>query len=303
MSSLITDIFLLPRVYHIGTLNPAHRGRMYTESQEGNALSVSMCPEAWRQIARLGGIPLQRLYRLDKRPAVFVDGGSLRNDCDLEEEWRSWAITKGFLCEKELWRAWITDADGDECFFEFLTRTEAEEEIIDQEGRVDSVTVLAGTEKLARLMHMPSLTRTDASDYAIQIWAEHQLPHLIDLEVDGIWWCDRYDPDAYLAPKGAIFPTRLKGFTAKEADWRTVSDEQLLAEMPDARSYSFRYSLGELLDVAGLTLERLTEAHVCSDQAWKALQEGGSTGGHMRKGSSAFLASRSTWQRGWMETP
>lgn len=68
----------LARVWHIGTLNAADKAGRYTQSLEGAGLSVSVHPEAWNEIARLGGLPWHELtqpggIRLLDRHRLTVD--------------------------------------------------------------------------------------------------------------------------------------------------------------------------------------------------------------------------------------
>ncbi|WP_408903414.1 hypothetical protein [Methylobacterium radiotolerans] len=56
-------IIELGRVHHVGSLDPARWGSLHRSSQEGPCLSVSLCPDAWTGIARLGGCDPHTLGR------------------------------------------------------------------------------------------------------------------------------------------------------------------------------------------------------------------------------------------------
>jgi hypothetical protein len=61
----------ISRVAHIGTLDPAAKGAF---SWEAHGLSVSLHPEEWEAIARLGGRPW---HLLERTGGVFLDYWSL----------------------------------------------------------------------------------------------------------------------------------------------------------------------------------------------------------------------------------
>ena len=98
----------LPTVYHVGTLDPAHRGRQWASSHEGAGLSVSLCPAAWERIARLGGKPWQELTRHD---ALFLDLGAM--DDALLAEIQGWAREADLLEPRLMWRAWRWDDESE----------------------------------------------------------------------------------------------------------------------------------------------------------------------------------------------
>lgn len=53
-------------VFHVGTLDPAKKGTTHNRcSHEGNGLSVSLEPQAWTHIAKLGGYPTWALHCQD----------------------------------------------------------------------------------------------------------------------------------------------------------------------------------------------------------------------------------------------
>ena len=61
---------------HIGTMKPSDKGRFHNKtSLEGNGLSVSEDPDAWRAIAKLGGFPT---WSLTRDGSLFVDAHALQ---------------------------------------------------------------------------------------------------------------------------------------------------------------------------------------------------------------------------------
>lgn len=79
----------LSRVYHVGSLDPADKG-CHGESYEGDGLSMSVHPEAWIAIARLGGLPT---WSTDIGRMCIVDGHELVRD----ESMMHWAAAGGWV--------------------------------------------------------------------------------------------------------------------------------------------------------------------------------------------------------------
>ena len=99
-------------VYHLGTLDPSLRGKeggaVGGDSQEGHLLSVSTCPDAWRSIARIGGVDLHAMTIQEGGPALFFDIHAL-NDPEhtrLRETIERFGAEEGLTQSKALWRAW-----------------------------------------------------------------------------------------------------------------------------------------------------------------------------------------------------
>lgn len=215
-------IFSCPHVYHIGTLNPSNRGRQFRSSLEGNALSVSNCPSAWRQIARLGGSPLHKLSA-KAGPLKFLDGlaasapGPLRDGC------LRWARREGLATDTTVWRAWQEDEEGGAYYLACRTREEALIEADGDERALEVVESVVGTSKLADLMKAPEVTTDPSLHLVIQAWAELRLGPALGLH--GVWWNEMFRPESLSAPRGAIFPGAVARLHRETIDWSLVSDE------------------------------------------------------------------------------
>lgn len=215
-------VILIEKVFHIGTLDPAFRGRNSGGTgPEGHCLSVSHCPHAWRFIARLGGNPLWELTRPGAR---FVDLTALVEH-GMVPSVIEWARSEKLVREARLWRAWIRDDDTGEWRF-VLCRTE--DDALEESGYGDGpdgrpgaeeVAVPVGTWKMAHLTGAKMRPDGDATGYALLAFAM-QVP-----DVDGAWWRDPYDLDTLSAPKGAIFPDRVKGWKRRQVQWSDIDDE------------------------------------------------------------------------------
>lgn len=181
-------------VWHIGDMNPEHRSGW---SLEGHALSVSVCPDEWEQIARLGG---RGRWRLDG-PFAMIDALALTDD-DREAVAR-WAQHEQLLVPATVWHAHLgEDAElGDEIVLVFDTEADARSEaegwgVDDVDAAVEPVAGWKATEALARVVGRSD--PTDAFEHALLVWAEAA-------GYDGVWFEERLDVAALSAPRGGLF--------------------------------------------------------------------------------------------------
>jgi len=186
----------LGRVCHIGTLNPADKGDF---SWEAHGLSVSLHPEEWEAIAKLGGLPW---HLLERDGGVFLDYWALGRRA--RRRITHWGVQHG-LVERQFVhaRSWWDDELEDTMRSFHATRADAVEEndALDGEGNISRVVTHPGTAALEQRTGMtaPDL---DAFDAMLVCYVEDAHPDL-----DGVWWADRHGPLS--APRGCIVPARL----------------------------------------------------------------------------------------------
>lgn len=194
----------IPRVYHVGTLNPDAKGNQ-GHSQEGAGLSVSLHPKEWTRIARLGGNPT---FELTKPTGRFLDRHRLSGDTELRL--KQWGIDNGWIKEHTTWKAEWYDSEADGRVYMLLdSEDEALAEVQDREdadatvARVNAVTLTpAGIHRLGfdnGPMH--------ALDMTLTFFVEDQTG------LDGVWWDDKLDPMSLSAPRGVIGVRKL-------TDWK-----------------------------------------------------------------------------------
>lgn len=227
MASFEIPYVELDRVFHVGTMDPGHVGAgAGGASLEGNCLSVSLCPHAWRYIARLGG---QDLFELSKEGGLFVDVHALVDGGRLPEI-VEWAKSRGLAKEAALWKAWRFDDEAEEWRYVFCRTEEAAIEEGAEDGlgpdgvpAVSEATVPVGTWKLAQLTGMRIRDDEDATDAILLAFA------MTEAHADGAWWRERFDPDTLSAPRGGIFQARVNGWQATQVRWAEVDDEEEMA--------------------------------------------------------------------------
>jgi hypothetical protein len=189
----------LETVYHVGDLDPLRKNR---GSYEADCLSVSLCPDAWRTIARLSG----PTYELKKRNGLFID--VLRMSQTARRDLVRWAEHHGYIKRKTMYRAVVTrdDDTGRPGYAWFPNRADARTESLMGES-VGAKQPWVATEKLLNLQGvLKTLVDRDAVDLAIMTWAE-------SVGADGVLWREIYAPERLSAPRGGIFARRLGEWT------------------------------------------------------------------------------------------
>jgi hypothetical protein len=179
-------------VTHIGTLNPKNRKDW---SLEGDGLSVSRHPDAWRKIAQVSGDEWA-ISRPDG-PLSFIDAHKVpqRTHRDIE----SWATRNNFGQRVPVWHV---DAYDDEYEDTFRSTYDSEEEAMDEAS--DPAAVTRGRQFKFFDEHAPRGTSlVTTRDALLSKWTNDQTP------MDGVWWADDMAPDMYSAPRGVIVPRQI----------------------------------------------------------------------------------------------
>lgn len=212
-------ILYIPTVWHVGDLSrpravPAHHDRL---SNTGGGLSVSLDPDAWGRIARLGENPVWALSRHD---AGWLDLQAL--DDETVNEALLWARDQGLVDIRQVWKVRWFDSEIED-FRSILcdTRDEADAEAAElEECDASIIDIAAPTLTEAGLARCGAAGRRpnlfDATDLAIGFWAEDVLaPYWPDLV--GVWYrggiCDDTDPD-----EGSLFQSKLATLRMETVD-------------------------------------------------------------------------------------
>lgn len=225
------------RVYHIGSLNTAHKGE-HGSSLEANMLSVSHCPDAWEQIAQLGG---RTIHRMDKKGAMFLDYYSISKN--VKDEIIEWGVREHLVKQKDTWQAVFYDSESDDwrsmncdslrsardeldCWtdqdLDLITPVTNFDALLGEPGIIKTK-IYKGTDKLFKLLDKKANVNGDSFTYLVIAWASEHT------DLDGIWWNETYDPNCYSAPRAGIFKSKELLWKIKEVDWNSVpSDDDLL---------------------------------------------------------------------------
>lgn len=212
MSKSILTVHKFQSLYHIGTwpdAPDANRRPGHTDSYEGIGLSVSVHPEAWMHIVKLGGFPIRKLARADGLAGRFIDA------YERLEEARAWARSRGWLLGRPGWEvSWYDDEMDDTMSMHLFDEHEAREEA-DERGELRQITIwVASGELLTRLDAHYGKQKHDQhgslDGELLNRWTAATQPQL-----DGVWWNSELDETRLTAPGGIILPEKL-------AEWRVV---------------------------------------------------------------------------------
>ncbi|VTU42113.1 hypothetical protein H6P1_00738 (plasmid) [Variovorax sp. PBL-H6] len=188
------------KLWHQGSLNPVDKG-VRGVSYEGAGLSVSQHPDAWEQIARLGGLPLWVLSRKDRSAGRFIDyrrlGPSQQHKLAQEGTRRGWLqrATRHRL-------QWTDPEVGDKRYCLFADEDKARAEADDIEQWAENIT----TDLIEMDVATPLLAKVTGQEVSDDLAVDMVLTGIVEeLDVfDGVWWADRLDPANFSAPRGCI---------------------------------------------------------------------------------------------------
>ena len=186
-------------LYHVGTMDASKKGDF---SFEGNGLSVSTHPDAWKRIAR--GQVSGDTYTATKPGNAFLDAHNLTKKH--EQDITQWAIQKGLLDQQEtVTVSWYDDEMDDTLNITFNSMADAKAEYGDELEDYDVDVNKGGIVPTAKLQKTTGQSRIDATgvlDYILPLYAEQ-------LDLDGVWWGDELDVHRYSAPRGVIVPSKV----------------------------------------------------------------------------------------------
>lgn len=233
----------LDAVFHVGTLDAKKVGLNSGKgSQEGNCLSVSLCPNAWQAIARLGGYATHRLATPN---GAFLDALAVAQEPDLLEAIVDWGLSENLVESATRWRTWYFDDEREEWGYFLSSSQEAaldelrsNQDVDDAEDAeapeghqaIEDVSTLIGREALRETTGFSLGKDEDATDALLVEWARRG-PH--GLSLDGVWWNETHDPDSLSAPRGAILPECVRDWTASPVEVDAVDDDEELDAMPE----------------------------------------------------------------------
>ena len=199
-------------VFHVGSLDAKDKG-LRGDSLEGPGLSVSLHPQEWTAIAKLGGYPTWSLRRKGGR---FIDAHGLSEAQRKAVE--AWGLSTGLVRSATAWRLTSYDEDGEPRYSLFQTESQARAEVDEFENAPESgdpvtaTTALQATESFTRRCgFQPDLLCV--FDILLTFYVEDATPF------DGVWWDDLLDPAGLSAPRGVIAPSRVTSWhVSKERD-------------------------------------------------------------------------------------
>lgn len=199
------DAISKPLVFHVGTLESANRKQRL--SFEGDSLSVSEVPDAWRAIAKLGNAPE---WELSRASALFLDMHNPRVVATLAEM----CLASGLLEQCVVYEVHYEDEDGKR-YQSFPSKEAVEAEFdVDEFTEVKLVDGLRATRKLERLNStIPAFCVGDLAVAlaTVELAKSTACPEALQ-GFDGLWWDEELAPEHYSAPRGCIFASKVPGW-------------------------------------------------------------------------------------------
>jgi len=195
------------KLFHVGQFNPALKGATHNAmSLEGNGLSVSLQPEAWRHIAKLGDDPTWCLKTA--AASNFLDVHALT-----ATHWKQaidWAVAEGLLRPtKVMVVSWYDEDRGVTSYMEFdandamsSAAAESEFQACEQpDPKLETKDGFAATDKLVARMGF-EIDVSLARHLALTVYIEDVLFEQAGLH--GAWWEDETNELELSAPRGVI---------------------------------------------------------------------------------------------------
>lgn len=226
----------LAEVFHVGQMNPEMKGAGPNKtSLEGNGLSVSLHPEAWKRIARLGGNPTWSL-KPSSGQGLFLDVLALSEA--QRESIGHWGIANGLCAPKDCWEVvWTTDeldeeGPGQHC----MVYEDEAQAILHKESAGDAsisaaVRLAPSAKLIERIGFKPGLGLT--WDMVMTAFVEDHL--WAELGVHGAWWNEELRPEIYSAPRGTIHLQAASSWVAVDlARCEALSDSEASDRVPEA---------------------------------------------------------------------
>lgn len=211
MPAIKAPLKILGQVHHLGSLQKSDKGNR-GDSLEGDGLSISIHPDAWRRIARLGGA---QEWVASAAKLKIADGHQLLKQS--LPAMLAWAEKAGLVKAREVWRLRTHDDEIGNVEQLFDTEKKALAEVRGMEPsefKIKAINSFVPTAALLeRLRRNPrgvgKACVTLEQDVAT-VWAQ-------DHRLDGIWWSDRLSPATFSAPRGVIFLPALDKVTWESA--------------------------------------------------------------------------------------
>lgn len=194
-------------LYHVGTMNTAHKGK---GSYEGSGLSVSLHPEEWRRIARLGGAPI---HKLTKENNQFLDYYESMKEQGFEQKVIEWGVENGYIESATVYCVENYDEEFDRVVMGSYMDQKAAEDEYEAYEECDL------TKMYARdwYVTLPKLDKRILAygksvlniSLLMTVYVEDQT------DLDGIWWEEELDVFSYSAPRGVIVPSKISEWKMK----------------------------------------------------------------------------------------
>lgn len=209
-------------LFHVGMLGGA-AGHNTSGNQEGPHLSVSMHPDDWTMIAKLGG---QNTYRITNKMRPYKLMAFLEMEDEHKDLLLRYAVQEELLVPVTAFKVPVQrdeDSDDYDAFMMFDDREVAEyeaEELVENDPDYPGIEEVSSYVASDMLNAYWSARHNEIDNLAHSGAVEAAICYLVEMfsDFDGVWFWEDYNPYAYSCPRGLIFQSRLKGFIAADED-------------------------------------------------------------------------------------
>ena len=201
-------------IYHVGTMDINLKS---SQSHEWNGLSISNCPQAWKEISGCYGTTWKLVP--NEIEASFLSFYDLdENDISMI---KNWSLESGYFASSIEYRVYWYDEEYEEEHWFVFEESEKQEALDEYECRIaeeyEGVRFEEYSDGLTPTEQLMNMSLTDVpvalyTDIAVMLYAEEVL------ECDGVWWEERFDPLGLSAPRGVIFNSHLSRFKPQKDD-------------------------------------------------------------------------------------
>jgi hypothetical protein len=236
-----TKIYTIPHVWHIGNLDrPQNKNNQQGGSQEGCLLSCASTleiSEGWEEIARLGGFQkylikkensefkLLNYYRLTKKEISELSKLGHQNQL----------ITGPIEKFKVSWTT--NDEDGEQRRY---TICDTKKETLewgteDEDRKINKVKSWKATEKLINYWQSRNPQDKTIDNLSINVALISYIFEFLkpELNLDGIFWNETFNPDALSAPRIGLFQTKITSLKIKKKELVTDEEWEQIEEIED----------------------------------------------------------------------
>lgn len=193
-------IYQTGTVYHVGQMDISKKNDY---SYEGDGLSVSLCPDAWKKISETTCGDTHKLTKKNGEKGRFLDVRKLnkRNKQEILDYGRKLGLIEDTIM---YCFTYFDDELEADCKVKFKDKEEAilEAEDFDiEEDKIYTEKDIIPTEKMKQSMQF-SFDEYKTFDILTTLYAEQ-------MGLDGCWWKDVLDVSRYSAPRGVILNSML----------------------------------------------------------------------------------------------
>lgn len=198
--------------FHVGNLNSDDKGSLHQKSLEGNGLSISLNPEEWRAIAKLGDAPVWHIESPKDKSIRLIDAHLLTEEH--KQLVHEWGTQNGYSQKTQATKiSWDDEEIPGRSYIliDHSARKEGQQSVADEinwyleeyeesDVKAEESWMNQATAKFSRRQGF----EVDVSIFEDLLLASYVEDELSKYGISGVWWSDELDVHNYSAPRGVI---------------------------------------------------------------------------------------------------